>query len=89
MVWRNEVDLVLLTDYFTGILCFIVLFTNISGFVIEQAVRVTHPSNTPEKYTKNVKLTDLTWFPHLDLSLLELPYFKLIRMVNLSEEVLK
>jgi len=67
---RNELNLVYLPNNFAGILCLVIFLANISGFVVKETMRVSHPSDSSEKYSSNqIKQTTTYIVSSLDIFL--------------------
>jgi len=54
--WSNKLDLINLSDYFARALCFVILLADVAGFIVEQAMGVSHPSHSSEENTKQIIL---------------------------------
>jgi hypothetical protein len=42
-----------LPDYFARALCFVILLADVAGFIIEQAMGISHPSHSTKENTKH------------------------------------
>jgi hypothetical protein len=57
LVGRNEVDLVLLADNLACEFGLVVFLANVARFVVEEAVRVSHPRHTPEEHSTQQQIS--------------------------------
>lgn len=48
-LWRNELDLIRLSDDLAHVLSLEVLLADVAGLVVEETVRVAHPSHAAEE----------------------------------------